>query len=455
MALNRVLTIFIMIDLLENIITGEKLSRYRTNYFHMFVDVDLPFSEDEIVSFGESIQSMSDDAFGTLIHEYVHFIQHLTTMFGIRLCDMYNKIFMRYRAYIQSHDEIILPLQRCNDESIDSFLDMTKKVGGSKSCCYNIDEVEIALSDLKTAKDERIAVNVGCYDFENDKIYEHGFSFGYNCVMESMAHCIQIIFNPDVHHPKIPYHSAEIVLENYYPKVVGDNLMIASICYCALHWDNPGVGFFEVVDILKQHPEWDGRQLYKHIAQDYAIKFKGKETPRYRIIIKFLEDFKNGLESLLGTDLKYYDSVIANCKAEAMKSESFLLDVSYEVPSNQKQMVFNSLVGFYGYPVIDANNCTILPKQIVEGKESPYLEIAILFGWELVLSRFCEINGEKACGRFDICRKGLYSPHVSCTVSEHCVSVPWKNPNPCPVTECMRYFGFNAKDFVANTQIRI
>lgn len=150
-----------MIDLFENIITGEKLSKYRTNHFHMFVDVDLPFSEDKNRSFNESIQSMSDEVFGTLIHEYVHFVQHLTTMYCIRLCDMYHRISMRYRTYIQEHDEITLPLQQWNDEETIQYLNGVKEIFGSKSCSYNIDEIEISLNDLKVAKKDKKAVNIG------------------------------------------------------------------------------------------------------------------------------------------------------------------------------------------------------------------------------------------------------------------------------------------------------
>lgn len=252
-----------------------------------------------------------------------------------------------------------------------------------------------------------------------------------------------------MHHSTIPYCAAEIVLEKYYPELVNDNLMIASICYCALHWDNPGVGFFEVVDIVKQHPEWDGRQLYKHIAKDYAINIQGHQMPRYMAVVKFLDEFIHGLENLLGTNLEYYNSVVVNCKVEAMKSESFLLDVLYNVPSEKKQIIFNSLVNFYGYPVIDANNCTILPKRDIEGQETPYLETAVLFGWELILSRIREVEGKKACDRLDICQKGIYDAPESCAVSEYCVSEPWKNTNTCPFTECMKYFGFTGKRIIS------
>lgn len=76
-------------ELFENILTGEKSSKYKTNHFHMFVDDDVSIPD---------VENMSDDAFGTLIHEYVHYIQHITTLFGIRTCSMFHKISILYRA---------------------------------------------------------------------------------------------------------------------------------------------------------------------------------------------------------------------------------------------------------------------------------------------------------------------------------------------------------------------
>lgn len=51
-------------ELFEDILTGEKSSKYKTNHFHMFVD--------DVVAIPD-VENMTDTAFGTLIHEYVHY----------------------------------------------------------------------------------------------------------------------------------------------------------------------------------------------------------------------------------------------------------------------------------------------------------------------------------------------------------------------------------------------
>lgn len=126
-----------------------------------------------------------------------------------------------------------------------------------------------------------------------------------------MAHLIQQCFVEDnVNHPAVPYLSAEHIIHEIYPQIYNDKKLIASICFCALHWDNPGVGFFEVVEIAKSNPNLDGIELYRHIAQNYALKYKEEKMPRFRLIQEFLEDFKLYLSQLLGAKLDYYQNVM-------------------------------------------------------------------------------------------------------------------------------------------------
>lgn len=426
-------------ELFEDILTGEKSSKYKTNHFHMFVD--------DVVAIPD-VENMTDTAFGTLIHEYVHYIQHITTLFGIRTCSIFHRISIMYKAYISTNNKIKLPLKLWEEnEHIEHFLNFFNNVSGSKNFGYNVDAVDITPNAVEDAKKNRTAVKIACYDFENNVIYENQVYFGYTCVMESMAHCIQHLFCADLNHSSIPYCSAELVLKELFPQVATDYKMIASICYCALHWDNPGVGFFDVLEILMKNPEWNGLQLYQHIVRDYSVAYKGKSMPRYRLIQDFMNDFKENLKELLQIELDYYDKVMNSCIVEAGHASSFLLDVIYNIELEDKRLVFSSLSNHYGYPLIDANNLTILPNQSFDmNKPTPYRETAILLGWELLLSRFMEIGGKKYCDRLSICMKGIYS-NPKCEVSEECSSVPWQKEETCLFTECMKFYQMNNKTF--------
>ena len=63
------------LDILEG-----KTSKYETNHIHMIVDGDISFP----------VTNMNDKQYGTFFHEYIHYLQHFTTMFGVKICTMYN-----------------------------------------------------------------------------------------------------------------------------------------------------------------------------------------------------------------------------------------------------------------------------------------------------------------------------------------------------------------------------
>lgn len=218
--------------------------------------------------------------------------------------------------------------------------------------------------------------------------------------------------------------------------------------FCALHWDNPGVGFFEVVEIAKANPNLDGIELYRHFARDYAIKYKGGEMPRFRLIQEFLEDFKLYLSLLLGTELDYYQNVINSGIKEAGSSSSKLLEVIYNEDLNDRHKIFNILANTYGYPFIEARNAAFLPNSSSGNSTAkPYLETSVLVGWELLITRLVEEGEDKACSRLPFCQAEIYVQPEKCAVTEECANTPWLKKEVCIFTQCLKYFRFDNKTF--------
>ena len=163
-----------------------------------------------------------------------------------------------------------------------------------------------------------------------------------------------------------------------------------------------------------------------------------------------MNDFILYLKQLLGVELDYYKKVMDSCVLEAGTSMSILLDAIYNVALDDKRKFFETLANQYGYPLIDANNATVLPNKSFDDKyPKPYIETAVLFGWELLLSRFMEFDGKQECDRLPICMKDMYS-NSNCVVSQQCSTAPWLKKEACPFTECMRYYQMSNKTFVSN-----
>ena len=425
-------------ELFEKDIFEGKLSKYETNHFHMVIDgnFELP------------IDSMKNDDYGTFIHEYIHYLQHITTLFGVKICAMYNKMFVLYMNYFKKNQTIYLPLKLWEkDEGLANFIQYFKDVRGDKNCDLNINEVEVDIREIKKAKDTRTAVNIGVYDFENDKVEECGFKFGYSCIVESMAHLVQSFINDDTNHANIPYRSVELICENQYKEISKDKKKMISICLCSLMFNNPGASFFEVIEVSKKHRDLNGFELFKKIMRDCSVKYKEKEMPMYRALHNFLDDLKVSTEAAIGTKLDYYAEVIDHCKKEASSGECVLLDILYNGDITDKKYFSEVLSKVYGYPFIEANNTSIMPQKIDHEANTTYVETAALLGLEMIIKR---IKSEEStlCSWFKICKIGMYDPSIDCVVSPECENNQWDKKEQCLMTESMDFFKIRQKTFI-------
>ena len=82
-------------------ILNGKCSKYETNHLHMYVDDDIDLG---------NLDNMTLSAYATFVHEYIHYVQHITSIYDIRMSDMYNRVFSKYRDYIRSNKTIKIPI---------------------------------------------------------------------------------------------------------------------------------------------------------------------------------------------------------------------------------------------------------------------------------------------------------------------------------------------------------
>lgn len=418
-------------------ILNGKCSKYETNHLHMYVDDDIDL---------EDLDCMSLSAYATFVHEYIHYIQHITSLYDIRTSDMYNRVFAKYRDYIRNNDIINLPLKLWEkDNDIHQFIYHFNKIEGNKTTDLNISDIEIDEREISIAEKEKTAVWIGCYDYDNNKAEEHGFQFGHRCIVEGMAHAIQSIINSEINHAIIPYHAVELIIGKTLPDIVQDKKKIAAICLCALLWDNPGFGFFQVLELIKSHPNWDGKELYKSIVQDYAVSYNGQQMPYYRLLQLFSNDLKGSFKVLLGSDLEYYSLVIENCILDCSKCHHRLIDFLYDYDICDREVFREQILNHYGYPFVDGKNQSAFPLKSINGNKSAYKETAIIYGIELIMARV--MSGTKECKRYPVCSSTMFIEGVKCDATEECLSSQWKKKESCVFTEALRYFGIKDKEF--------
>lgn len=428
-------------ELFETDILEGSTSKYETNHFHMILDgnFELP------------IDSMNNEDYATFIHEYIHYLQHISTPFGVKVCAIYNKMFHLYRDYLTTNDTIHLPIELWKeDDGLVNFIQYFKGVKGDKDCYLNVDEVEVDTLRIEEARSTRTSVDIGIYDFENGKAEEVGFKFGYTCIIESMAHLIQSFINDDTHHTNIPYHSVELICKNIYKEISEDKKMMISICLCSLMFDNPGVAFFDVIELSKKHKE-NGLLLYQRMMRDCSVRYNGESMPMYRLFHKFIDDFKDSLSTAIGTELDYYALVIEHCKKEASAGTSILLDILYNGDIAKRESFSEILSNIYGLPFIEANNSSIMPQKPHSDSNGLYLETAAILGLEIILKRIMP-QKSPLCSWYKICSKGIYDTSIDCKVTEDCANRQWEKAEDCLMTKAMDFYNIRHKTYIEKRQ---
>ncbi|MGI5847994.1 MAG: hypothetical protein ACOX5T_08245 [Candidatus Cryptobacteroides sp.] len=289
---------------------------------------------------------------------------------------------------------------------------------------------------IEDAKEKKTAVTIGVYDFTNNQADTNGFHFGYCCIIEGMAHLVQQLINPNIHHREIKYLAVQHICNNYCSQDTAQNVrLIISACVCSLMFTNPGVAFFNVLDYVNEHKITDGRQLFKSFISDFSIYYKKKRQSISSAMSDFLFRLEKSLTLAIGTNLNYYKKVIDSCSNYIRNDRNPIIDMVYEFDFSDRSFL-HKVFDVCGFPTIE-DNSTYYPPMASNGW--PYLECASLLGKELIIKRI-QSKDTTICPRFDkFCKKKQYSDHDPTT--PECQCEQWKRKGaPCFMSAAFHYY---------------
>lgn len=416
-----------------------------TNYFHMYVNRDID---------SHDISLLDDVTRGTFMHEYLHYLQFISTIFGLSYGTVYNNYFSFCRKHFTENESISIPLNILQDyPELNQLIKTYKGLRGSETnLSVDISRIEFTEDEIRRA--EAINQGVTIKVIEAGTNEEYSFSFGYLCIIESMAHIFQSFFDPDVEHPQIPYNAVQLICKSYMPGISENPKMMFSICLCSLMFNNPGAGFFDILKLVSMNPRLNGQSLYKHMMQESKVYNNGSQKSMNSIFNEFIDNYQSNIESAIGNSLAYFAEVFNNCKIESNSGENLLLNLLYESDITSKESL-DSILNFYGFPFVESNSATLMAK--LPGKGSKHTDIALLRGMEMVIKRFNpSINTGKypiydpKCSMFDKCLKSLYEYEDSppFEMSDDCKNKQWQKQGKCLMTESLKYFKVYGKEII-------
>lgn len=216
------------------------------------------------------IQRLSDKNLSIFIHEYVHFLQDISSYVGLYnayVCSEHIHTLINL-IYKENTPEIHIPIKHItNYGNLDLMIDMNKEILGDVHEQDSIFAPQIKIENIKLKNRNPYAKYSKRIMIKNHKGKLH---FSGMAIMESMAYLIEKqITSGSVAAPEYPYNSAEIVTNLVYPEFGRNILNIIALCDMSIQYSNPGAVFYEALlnfrenHILPSTPESIIEYFYK------------------------------------------------------------------------------------------------------------------------------------------------------------------------------------------------
>lgn len=390
---------------------------YRPSFFSLYIDGE----------FRENLSDMTEVDLGTFVHEYIHYLQNITTIFGLQNSSFYFNFLYDLKKHIVENESITVPLTQLkhSEKILRSKIRFKMCNGSNEISNITYDEVRVSVENII---EQNITVESVIMHFFLKGKEIHSIIFGNNCVKESMAHLYQQIFDSEVKHVTIPYKTAEILCSLINPEILSDKRKLIALCLISLNSQNSGLTFFELLNSTQTETTLSGIELYKKYLTQLKVRVGDKELNIKDYLLFSLNRFKEELSASLFTELKHFKLLIDNIILSAEQDFLPLIEILYEndIDNITKLMWIKE---FYGIPhirTISENN--YFPKDIETGTYS--LEFIELIGQRIVLDRLLGTNRDilgDSCSLIPQCQ--LSDEEL---MEENCYHKQWEKTINCP-----------------------
>lgn len=410
------------------------------SYIPTFFEMHVATRDDDM-----TINQMSDGDATVLFHEYIHFLQDITTFYGLNnlyvQSEYLHSVVNRVKGNLQfqvpymirdNKDNVLLNQKICrltNGDSEESSFYLVHSVDE-----WSDDLADDFISNPPISEIKNIVLN------QNDNMR----SFGAIAIMESMAYILERLCSPNayVSSPDYPYRAAELVAIYYDAKFGNDLLRVLALCDMSLQNSNPGLCFVNIMKLVGE-----GKLLFDTPESIYDYFYNRRVKSVYGRVTSW-QDSYNKLLNQVDTCLQDYIKGIDSLKSYH-EWINHLVDFSRDWCNNDRYFLLkmarkNDLKknDCWGYTVarigsplmVNANNHYFkLPYDGMQEGESVEMYAALKEIYKLFL------EGNKPCGLLTWCNDSLES-----TPNELCNTAPWKKVGEtklCPYAFFWRHWG--------------
>ena len=379
----------------------------------------------------------------TLIHEYCHFIQDITTNFGLSNIIKTCTILMDC-AHQAGHNnqDIAIPMELCSKSAKFN----SGKIDSLWGTFANIDEITI----------ESYTIDCSNSSYKVDIQTSEGINleFGVLAIIESMAMCLEeAMFEEPDESPDYPYNTCKKLISDIFPEFEYKPELAIALCDAALMYCIPSKVFIETLEQLKadNYSRMTMSDIYDFVFHNFnypdLISVKVPDQNHYIFNANYIETCKS-LNGLLGSDT-YFDNekkwiLFRLEQAYLLRKDhpKFWVEVLEGHSLLQRQANLIAQFENIGFPVIFDKKCIMHVQDITER------DLLVNHDLFIALNAVLEVlaEGEKRCCLPKHCRN---NPNMSSIVNQECFSSPWNkslNDYLCPFAKVWHRWKLTGKN---------
>lgn len=409
------------------------LGSYRTGCFHIFLRG----------LFDENLEDMSLEDLGTFTHEYIHYLQNISTPYGIFEANTRHQAAIECFQQLETKDEIELPFEPTYTNELQERLKWLAVMNGDRipdeGCSDVIDEsyritfgFEDYIGDYRKGRRVRVTFRTKAGEIKTRYI-------GALDIKEGMAVAYQSLLGDNSPHPDIPYNILYVLCKQHFPSVYVDKKKFISICYTSLFDLSPASLFISLCLDDRADGSKNGFQIFNEFVWKTPVKnFSGQVNVPY-FFNSMVDKFKQSIKGFLRIETPFIDMIL-----DSVKLIDGNVPVLNAIFTNEPIGVENikALVRNCGIPFIHAQRRGwFFPA--LDGEGAPDIIHMVGITW------MHEFLVQKNRGKIGICP---FVP-ICGSLGVFCYDAPWKEQyEECSFREIAKDLGFYDKIKGVNLQ---
>lgn len=408
-----------------NLIEKNIKGYYRTGAFHIFLEGN----------FSDDLSSMSKSEQGTFLHEYIHYLQNISTPWGIFVGATHNSEIIETLESIIPVKSLVIPYTFNRSSLLQDRLTWINVMNGDNCHIYNgleIDQsypLEYGIITKIIGKKNGNLVYLKAR-LNNGKIIY--LSFGASIIKESMAALYQSLIDSETKHPDLPYNTVQILCNQFFPEIAKDTKKIITLCYTCLFDMQPGFKLIELLKKASSAPQKSGFDIFDDYVNNTIILSGDEQLSVVEHFETIIDLYKESLMGLLRSNLQYLDDALNRVKLTTYNAP--ILNVLNDVnPFSIDHL--KALVGFLGIPFIHSANGWHFPK---DSKNIASSDVIYIYGMSLLYEFLVSPRHPRVCPFAGICG----------SQRNKCYDEPWLEDEKCAFGYLSNELGLNHKKLI-------